>query len=357
MKKFWFMVILVLVISSTACNVLSGDGGETAASPSDNSSSAAAPSTDNNTDTSSATTNNNASEDFLSLDVSSLEPAGVNSYRFSAVYEVTGTAEGQSVSNRATVNGSRIINPPATTFSMSGEGANAAAGQTGIFTQIGTDLYVELPGAGCLSTGGQDTFHDTYANMLNASGALGQLQDAKRVLPNETINGVETKVYAFDQTTLASVAGAYSSVNGRIYLAADGGYPVRVTMTATGSNSFSGGGEATLNYELNFSDFNGNFEINVPAECATQAAGGDYPVMADAFEMTTLSGTTIYKTNASVEDVVAFYKAELSAWTVGQETAVGPTATVMFNKDGANLMLTIAPDPSSGATIVSLIGQ
>ncbi len=367
MKKFWFVMVIVLIFGGTACNVLSGsddnggeensDGGETAVLPENSTSTDEV--TDgivNNEADNSDSSNVEANEDFLNLDVSNLEPAGVNSYRMLLVYGFEGSQNGEAYSGKTTVQGAQVLDPHAISFTVMGEG-NGSAGQAGTFTQIGDTFYANIAEGNCLATtSGQENFQNIYSDMLNGSGALGRLENAKRVLPNETVNGVNTKVYEFDNTSLVTMAGAYSAINGRIYIAADGDYVVRVHMTATGS-ALGSTDEGTITYDLDFTDFNANIDIPIPAGCEDQATGGGYPMMEDAFETTTMSGMTVYKTNASAADAVTFYKAQLSDWTIGQEMDIGGTANITFTKDGKTINFTATPDPSTGATLISLVGQ
>jgi hypothetical protein len=124
-------------------------------------------------------------------------------------------------------------------------------------------------------------------------------------------------------------------------------------------------GDLTMTYDL--LEANTGFAITVPAEVAQAGGldlsdlGGDsseFPIMADAQELMSFGGITNYKTDASVAEVVDFYRTELAAQGWSSVTADGlvtdTSAILTFeNESGASLLVTIAEE--AGKAVVTLL--
>lgn len=203
------------------------------------------------------------------------EPAGFDSYRTMLRFESTLTGADGSVTNGAiNIEGLRDVTMGATTFSATATGtADFGGGQEFTFTELGGMTYFILPNGSCSAlTGGPGT--NPFAIFVDDGGVLGTLEGAQPGNPpTETINGILTNHYVFDETNLDPndpTTPDITAVSGDIYLAADGGYVVRVVMEGVGGSTLLNGvdGDGDIYYELNYLDFDVPVEITVPAGCA-----------------------------------------------------------------------------------------
>ena len=111
---------------------------------------------------------------------------------------------------------------------------------------------------------------------------VGGLKQAKLVGKGETVNGITADHYSFDQR--AVTFGTFDSANGHVWLAQDGGYPVKYIGTASGKDTIMAGksAEGTFTWEYNIEDANQVRSIALPKECEGQQPAGDIPVPENA---------------------------------------------------------------------------
>jgi hypothetical protein len=116
--------------------------------------------------------------------------------------------------------------------------------------------------------------------------------------------------------------------------------------------------EGEIMYDLNYFDFNQPFEITPPEGCDQDTAELEYPVTADAYQLSTTFGITSYKSDLPFEEVVQFYRDEMATagWTLTEEFVSGPIALLSFSGDTGSVQITIALDEGSGTIDVGIIG-
>ena len=146
---------------------------------------------------------------------------------------------------------------------------------------------------------------------------------------------------------------------GDIYVATDGGYPVRVVFTGNGDVGSFGVLDAqrgTIVYQIDFSDFDQPVDIAPPEGCSA-AGNSEFPILDDASEINNLGGIMTYKTNKPFADVVSFYKQEMVAagWALDNEFSAEPVAQLSFSKDSRSVTISIVGDATSAALLVSII--
>lgn len=203
------------------------------------------------------------------------EPAGFDSYRMTLQFQSTLTGADGSVTNGAImIEGLRDVLLNATSFTAMASGtADFGAGQQFTFTELEDMTYFIMPNGSCTAFAGA-TGTNPFAIFVDDGGVLGSLEGAQPGNPpTETINGVLTNHYIFDETNLDPndpTTPDITTVSGDIYLAADGGYIVRVVMQGTGSSTLlnSVDGDGDIYYELNYLDFNVPVEVAIPTGCA-----------------------------------------------------------------------------------------
>lgn len=179
----------------------------------------------------------------------------------------------------------------------------------------------------------------------------------------ETINGVSARHFRGETNQLAFAAG-YTNASADIWIAEQGGYTVKFTFSGEGSGSalFSGDDNTTgkLRMEYNVFDANQPLTIAPPEGCDVSPGAGDIPILPDATDKVSFSGTTTYKTATSLADAVTFYKTEMPAqgWTASPEsTATDAFAQLTFTKEGLTVSIFITVDTSTNQTSVVISTQ
>jgi len=157
-------------------------------------------------------------------------------------------------------------------------------------------------GAGVLDPQNSFSLRMEPAKMI--SGVLGAEQDGQ-----ETINGIETDHYTFDERALAESGLAVST--GEMWVATDGGYIVRYLVTTTGDEKYFGeevDGKLTREYEL--TEVNQPHAIELPATCPPGMI--DAPLLTDATNILMVPGFSRYTTNSTPAEASAFYQEQLA---------------------------------------------
>lgn len=236
-----------------------------------------------------------------------------------------------------------------------------------------TYIYNEMLGAEWVSAPSNGSSDPLAEGMFSPEKELQLPDSAVCAEAPEIVNEVEARYCTFDEIDLTDSPGAsYGSAEGEVWLSLDGNYVVKYAVTLT---DFKPGqedqgfmfesGDLTMTYDL--LEANTGFAITVPAEVAQAGGldlsdlGGDsseFPIMADAQELMSFGGITNYKTDASVAEVVDFYRTELAAQGWSSVTADGlvtdTSAILTFeNESGASLLVTIAEE--AGKAVVTLL--
>jgi hypothetical protein len=297
----------------------------------------------------------------------------LNSYRTTIAMTWQGTmTNGQEITASMNMLIEYVREPMAQHMSISGSSL-AAQG----FTEeqplemyiIGDKTYMNIMGQWVQtpSSEGSAGLGDTF---LMTSDEVLQGAKNSKYEGQETVNGVDTKHYSFDQTGLnaAEMAGSkVDQVQGDIWIAVDGNYVVKMDATmvgtdmnvpgATGSETLSSG---SMHMLMNVTDVNKPITIEVPAE-ATQASQPpqDIPMPDDAADVTSMLGMTTYTTAKTVQEIHDFYKAQMpnNGWTEASDQAFGDLFMMEYTKDGSKASITITTDSQSGKTSVMITVQ
>ncbi|MCB9008894.1 MAG: hypothetical protein H6656_16280 [Ardenticatenaceae bacterium] len=264
------------------------------------------------------------------------------------------TVEGERV-GYVFADGRRTISPNASTMTFNMEGnAGGGLGETMTVTQIEDAFYYAAPPNDCISLAGQSGFENPFALFLDTGGFL--TEEAERVLPDETINGVDSYHYELSQDNLLSWS-VYDIYDADLYIAKEGGFVVRLLITGFGINEVVSGDavqEGDIYYELNNIPESVS-AITIPDGCEDAATiASDYPVMDDATAVISGPGVFSYETQNSFEDVIAFYKETLTAnneWAIAQEIVLEPNASITFTGAGGTLMVNLGPGQNGGVQV------
>ena len=317
----------------------------------------------------------NVSELGEALDFSSmLNGETVQSYQYDMAMDISSDEGG----GQSLITVLYSADPPAMSMVMSFSGEafaqDAEMGEINM-TQIGDSIYMDVPEMGCMQIPATDSsLADEMMGDIFGNDIVDDLETLVKA-GDETVNGVETVHYTFDETAFMGVDDGMETAVGHIYVAKDGGYMVRMIIDGTGDvGDFSGSDGATngtMHIEMNLTNINEPVNIETPADCESfdggfgpdtgDASGGDsmdYPVTDDATDVFAMEGLTAYTTAMSVEDVLAFYRSEMSemGWTENGMFGDETTVTTTFMKDGQTITLAINNE-SDGVTAVTILGM
>jgi hypothetical protein len=179
---------------------------------------------------------------------------------------------------------------------------------------------------------------------------MGGLEHARRVRPDETVNGILCRHYVFDETSITWTALAHAE--GEVWIAVDGDYVVKYTVEAEGLNPASQE-EGHVEWEYQVRDVNASIIIEPPAGC--EAAESEFPTMPDATNVRTFGNTVSYESSSSLDDVLAFYQEQMPAegWSdTGNSFISESSAMLSFTKDGRAATVTLT---DAGGTVSVII--
>lgn len=200
--------------------------------------------------------------------------AALDSYRLQLTFTFDGTTDNGAAVSQA-IDGEMVVarEPAATSIDATLSGLAGLPGvQTFTFVQTGDQVYLILPGATCLN-GPADEMglgENPLAAITSPAAFLGNLDSVRLAGMGEVVNGVTTTHFIFDQTALPDTAGTFQSLDGHLYLAQDGHYPVRLVLDGNGVlnlGRLGGAQQGITHLQLDILDANEPMSINPPAGC------------------------------------------------------------------------------------------
>jgi hypothetical protein len=206
---------------------------------------------------------------------------------------------------------------------------------------------------------------ETFEQGFFAPDEQLEMPDTANCSGTETVNGVEARHCRFTEKDVTDDDVVIESLQGDVWVAVDGGYIVKYTMTASGYGSGAdeeglfGFGDVSFEYSL--TDANGDFTITLPPEAETIGGGGDIPVLDNAEELMNVPGLVTYYTGAGVPEVVDYYRQQLPPLGWAEKADEGyaddSTALLNFEKDGQSMMVTVTIEDGRTNVIVTTIDQ
>jgi predicted small lipoprotein YifL len=284
-------------------------------------------------------------EEALSLDSRDTGLDALTSYRLTWRAEWKSTDQGKEEQGAWDWTEEYTSDPKAHHLSMSTPDSNDPA-KTSAFEiwQIGDTSYMKNgEDQACVSFSTDGAENDIQKGTFNPS-MLGSIEDAK-YLGRETINGIPTKHYKYNSKS--GMLTALGDVSGETWVATDGGYVVKDTVTWKGGGGFFGlgsdtaTGEGSWTWEL--SDVNQPIEIKPPEGCGGEEL--DLPMMPVTKEKSRFGDMISYKTVGTLAEAGQFYKDELAAagWTPeGEPTEMGELVMLNYIKDERKLSVMIS---------------
>lgn len=284
-------------------------------------------------------------------------------YTVAMDYRFTGTqADGSPVVSSWRLDGVGQADPPASRYTFSGEGAASINGSA-IFevTYIGDQSYFYTSEIGCVNMTVEDTA-SPFDSMVDTGGML--TSQVQRVLPDETINGVLSQHYAITADNIdpsdPSAMSITDFTGGDMYVAASGGYLVRLVLEGRGTSNLLTSDETLegdIFYQLDFTPAVSVGEITPPEGCAG-ATESEFPVMADASNQSSFQGFLSYQSASDLQAVVDFYKAEMGAlgWSLIDENMMANIGMLRFNMGDRTVSVVITFDAGSSLSSV-IVGE
>ena len=217
---------------------------------------------------------------------------------------------------------------------------------------IGDRQYIVLGDGQCISTSA-DEGEAMDAEIFEPDDVIGGLENARRVRPDERVNGILCRHYTFNE---ASVMWAgFAHAEGEVWVAVDEDYVVRYALQADGKDPTTED-EGHIEWEYEIHDVNMPITIEPPSGC--EATESEFPIMPDATDMTTMGDMTMYTSASPFDDVLAFYQEQMQAngWSdTGDTFIASDTAMLSYTKEERTV--TIALTSEDGMVSVLIMSE
>ena len=367
MKKFYILLLSILILSLVACGGDQEEDKPPATSAPESTAVESAPeptaeppqasSEDTSADTSADTSTDepaaDETEESSGLNLAALQTnpealggGPLDSYRLRATWRVEPKGEEDASVESLEMEVAYTSDPQAQEISM----GDAAGGFATNMIQIGDRMWIQT-GEQWIEVSSEETAQ--FDQMLTSFDAVtaGLSGDAKLV-GEEELNGVATRHYTFDESILGLGMGAYESLKGDVWVAIEGDYAVKYLFDAEDE-------ESIVHWEWEVYDINAPFTIEPPAEA--EGARDDIPVMPDATERTAFGAMVSYETPSDMATVADFYKAQMPAqgWAFeeGSSTITDQFTMLNFVKEGERSNIMLSPGDSGGTAVVIQVSE
>ena len=293
------------------------------------------------------------------LAFASADSAGLSSFRSVFTLSYNGVdSSGNPLVGTLTFNQAHTTNPPAQQLTWTGEGNIGDPNMRDFqIVQIGDQTYSvtnvsTTPTCLAMSAGGNPPSQSPDQFLSNSD-----LSKARRILPDETVNGVLSEHWQFTKAEVTLFGGDWDSYTVDVWMAVDGKYTTKATFSGDGRDFTFKGGSGHVDWTYDVTEVNGAIDIQKPAGCA-ESASDTFPKMPDASDVISFGQGLSYFTASPIADVVAFYQATLPGlgWAPGTADTSNPAAaSLTFTKDGKTATISITD--AAGRTNVTVLIQ
>jgi len=283
-------------------------------------------------------------EEEISLSSVSSGLQSLDSYRGHFEMTFDGTAEGEAEHWAHEMDVEYVREPFAQRIVMGGTEAMEGLEMV----QIGDEQYIVF-GDQCIRTSVGEG-EDMGEEILDPDDIIGGLENARRVRPDERVNDILCRHYAFDETSV--IWAGFTHAEGEVWVAVDGDYVVRYTLEADGKDP-AAGDEGHIEWEYEIRDVNVPITIEPPSGC--EAAESEFPMMPDASDLTTMSGMTMYTSASSFDDVLAFYQEQMPAngWSdEGDAFITSDTAMLSYAQEERTATVTLTGEDGAVSVVI-----
>ncbi len=200
-----------------------------------------------------------APDDQYTFDPSQWEQSLATLSSFRQKVDLVFRADGTGLESRLIYEGEVTTGPTAlhSTLRVEGEAASQLPSNQVEVIWIGDRAWVKVGRKPWVPVTVSALESEYGGQVLGVGELLPFIQQAQRVMPDETINGIPCKHYAYNLDNLQAEAGMTSAA-GDIWVAKDGGYVVRLTMQGQGTyyGTYTSSGSLDLVYDL--------YDVNAP---------------------------------------------------------------------------------------------
>ena len=260
------------------------------------------------------------------------------------------SGDGENILRTAVIDAAFTSDPPGSTLTISVEGMEEEEAEIS-FSMVQTEgtAYTIIPGLGCVSGPAGDSnminpFEEAFIVPDDMFDGLGDVDS----LGTTTFEGIEVEEYTFDATDITPGAGEeIISGGGHFYVSTE--YDVVVAFDLDGEGTFGmfeEGDTGSFHLGYRVTGINEPVDLAIPEECASGAggaggAGSDLPILADATNVTSLPGLTTYTSKTSIDEIVDFYRTELTnaGWNETSDTVVAPGSALLNFAIGDDTLL------------------
>jgi len=306
-------------------------------------------------------------------------PSSINSYRSRFQFAWKGTKDSQPVEGQMTVSVEHVLEPRAMRMVMTSKGTGIGEDVPEHLEtiQVGEWFYV-FDGTRWMrfpyDASQKEAFREGF--VIGTEDLLKSVKGVRRVLPDETVNGVKAQHYRFDKQALTelgeeeSFLGQIEDVEGHVWVSAEERFIVRFTMKVTGKDVWTEGMEGTLDILYEVYDLNQPLEIQPPPveevsempvlpKPTVPELPEDIPLPPEGEVATAVSGVVTVLVSKPLKEVVAFYQEAFpeNGWVIEGEPIVTESVTTLtYTKGDRSVTVVISPAPGEpGKTQVMIM--
>jgi hypothetical protein len=301
----------------------------------------------------------------LKSSVSSVQ--NLSSYRVGFRFDWKGTKAGQPVEGYIDMRSAFVREPAAREMHLEAQGMGQTSDQAPSkvsFIQVGDTawMYESQSNTWMQVPAGESSFAEGFFKPEDLVAGFGVNKGQRSLLPEE-VNGVSCYKYTFTEKDFTSSTGeAVKNARGEAYIAVDGGYVVKMTISGDVSYTKSDQmfDEGTINLTFDLSDINKPITIEPPAEAKAQTGGrDDLPKRPDAKVELSTSELISYRTASSVKDTADFYETEMpnNGWAAGesnQDLIMDESAILSYTKGGEKANVIVSKDDKGTNVMISI---
>ena len=245
------------------------------------------------------------------------------------------------------------------TFDLSIEGWQNGADQAALVQQTSTgydSVYLDM-----IQLAGKKYIQQEAGGICRATGAGETLISAEtikippifnaKLIGQESINNIPANHYQFDENSVKWQAGQNGTAQGDVWIAQQGDYVLKYQLSI---QLPSGDFQGTRSWSYELTDINAGTEVVLPQGCLPLIT--DISVMNGATEVIELPGFQKYVVSAVLDQVISFYKDQLTAagWTLlPEDPPESGNAKLTFTvpqEDGGSRFAVIQMNEANGQT-------
>ncbi len=224
---------------------------------------------------------------------------------------------------------------------------------------IGDDSWFSF-GEGWMHTksSDSDSMTDEMSNtfLLMGNDTLDSIADSRLIKKGETVNGIATDHYAFDETNLTTLGDeAFNgTAQGEYWISQDGKYIVKMVMHGEGEITGTEGEQGVMDMTWEMLSLNQPVNIQAPEGFSPEdmipvmegaLTSGNYMVTADI---------AMYEVEATQEEVLQWYEDTLTAqgWTQDSQEISDSMSSANYSMDDSTINIMVLPGETAGVVSV-----